>query len=180
MISERDVVQHIRMLSSSERDPLGVMAATCVRFLKYRWAKEWLNETATREKWNAARLPLTRKSVLQAMTEFYPLAWAGANKADGTIAMVTIYTYQALCWLLGNALDAKFGRTLFHGYCHFGKPQLVRLTNRYLLGPWEEYDDNSWHDSDKEIVLTANEALAAWRLKHNTEGDTTHDEAQDH
>lgn len=165
-IREIDVVRHILVLrKDDDQDPMGIRAATCVRFLRYKNARRFLKPEVMEEKWAQLRLPLRRRNVLRYMRELYQRAWLMANLADDTKSAVILYSYQALCWLLGTEADCLFSETLLQGYRHFGKPALVRLGSRYPLGDWRLYDDDLWRMEDPAITITAEEALQIWKAE---------------
>lgn len=170
MPTEREVVAKIESLRGSKVDPTGVMAITMLRFLKYRWAKPWLQATVTKDEWDERRLPLRRPDIENQIRLLYPAAWRVANERERNKIALSMFSFEALLWLLGGE-DRLFGMRLRQGFEFFSKPQLVLLDERLTLGGWEQYDDGEWvlegeGDTPDVIKLKPTEGMARWRLRN--------------
>lgn len=168
MRTRNEIIERIEALKPSRVDLFGVMAGLLVFFLKYRDAGRFLKNGVTKEEWDRQRHPLTDERVRQLIHAGTRTSWVIANKRLAVESNKGFMVLECLCWILGDA-EYRWAVDLFWTkgkMAHYGKPQLVKLHERFsFLGPWVELDDGRWHNSEFVYDLDAASALRQWDKK---------------
>ena len=170
MRTRNEIIERIELLKPSRVDMFGVMAGLLVYFLKYRDANRFLKKHVSKEEWDRQRHPLTDERVKMLIQAGTRTSWVIANKRMGVESNKGFMVLECLCWILGDA-EYRWAVDLFwtRGKMkHYGKPQLVKLHERFsFLGPWKDLDDDRWHNSDLGITIDADTAMRHWEQRWN-------------
>lgn len=156
MRSMDEIVVEICRLNSGSEDFFGTRRNDLMEFLDFDHAKQFLKEEVTREKWSEICRPMTREAVIAMVRDYLSFAWDKANGCRGLSAMRSLDHFAAWFWLLGEEEFAKG----FDGYTHYGKPQLVAISEYEGVGfPWREHDNGEWLNSEEESPVSAVDVL---------------------
>lgn len=96
--------------------------------LKFKYAKEFLNESVTEDQWEEHQEENSRESILNQMKDYMVFAWEKAINERGISASRSMSKYNAWVWLLGDDLGD------LNNYTEYGKPNLKTICKKYK---WE-------------------------------------------
>lgn len=149
--------------AADPKDSLDSMRASyLIQFLPFRVAKRYLRDSIDRVGWAAVQQELDEIRIRFLFGELVPAAFRAANVRRTVDVTRFLLQFEMFLWVLGDDEEAARA-AMFERFKHFGKPQLVGLCDRFGLDDWTHWDDNKWVDNDQQLVLSATEALAAWR-----------------
>ena len=181
VLTPKDILAKAHAISGSPEDPQGVAVATLVKFLPYRFAKEFLKEEfhneVGRKQWEEQSVGgWSYDTVVHLMRAMYPTVWRCANEAHlspRSHELVTqgAYCYRAWLWLLADPYSQQMSERIMHACDYYFKPMLSILGFHFNLSeqaPWYALDNGQWVASNPSgrIIRGRREALAEWSLRH--------------
>lgn len=119
-------------------DWLGFKRGDLIEFLDFEHAKPLLKEGVTESEWNEAKSEYTREAILKKMEDYMDFAWEKANNMRGISASRSMNHYETWLWLIGE--DDFIHEVGFESYQHYGKPQLIKICERFGWN-WTDRDD---------------------------------------
>lgn len=136
MRTQEEIVQRIKDIEDD--DLFGFQTGDLIEYLDYEYAKPFLKDEITEEKWKSIRkLAETPK---EQMINYMEFAWQKANDKRGLSAGRTMEHYTAWLWLDG---DDEIWPTL-DKYEFYGKLHLIRICHYLGLDP------TKWDDGVRE------------------------------
>lgn len=147
-----------RFLERRKNDGFGFEVGEYPAFMDWPTLKELniLKDGAKEEDMADLWQACTEESIKAVILDYLPFAWEKANNCRGISANRSIAHFVAWFWLLG---DAAFADALFDDYEFYGKPQLVRISERVGFD-WRAVDDGRWANDEEGEGLTAEQAMA--------------------
>lgn len=122
-------------------DIFGFEITKYIDALDFENAKQFLKDDVTEIEWKP--ICCDYESTLAVMKEYMPFAWEKANNNRGISAWRSLAHCAAWLWLLGEHDLAEE----IEDYTHYGKPQLVKICERFEWD-WREWDDNRWTNDE--------------------------------
>ncbi len=151
MRTQDEIVARIK--DRKEHDFLGFEVSEYIDYLNYAYAKEFLKDDTTEERWEEVRKGT--KTPAEAIKDYMSFAWDKANNCRGISAGRSLCHMIAWLWL-----DGKDWAKKLEDYEYYGKPQLVRICKEYDID-WRALDDGRWTNEEGGKGITADEALKA-------------------
>ena len=139
-----------RYKDRATRDFFGFEVTEYLLALDFEHAKPFLKNEVT--EWEPRYK--SRQDVLNAMEEYASFAWNKANNRRGLSAGRSLAHYVAWLWLIGEHDLADS----MDDYTHYGKPQLVRICEKFGWD-WRQWDDDKWTNYESETGVPANTVL---------------------
>lgn len=134
-----------RVEAKKDNDLLGFETGIYYVFLDYEHAKKYAKPGVTQELWEA---DMEKKTPAECIKTYMPFAWEKANDCRGISANRSIEHFIAWIWLDGDDTGWLEDEYKDH-YEHYGKPQLVKICEKYSIG-WRELDNGRWTNGEDD------------------------------
>lgn len=153
-----EIIARMDEVAKLGRDALGVERSRLLEALPFVDAKKFLvgDHPHTPESWEAARTKTVEQAQAQ-IVDYLEFAWVKANQCNGTSTTRSISHFRGLLWLIGDNETLAFLEDP-ESYAYFGKPQLVKLCERFGFD-WRQSDNDEWVQQRGDEPLTADAVL---------------------
>lgn len=153
--TEAEIVARIKARGGPGVDIFGVERSRLLDALPPEAAQQFYRDGSTA----GPRKLDTREQCAAEVKSYLEFAWGKANGCRGLSSARSIAHFVGLVWLLGVEFDDLLAElTSSTDYRYYGKPQLVKVSERFGVD-WRKLDNDQWVNAEGDEPLTAADAL---------------------
>lgn len=152
MRTQEEILERIKQVSSE--DIFGTQTSDLIQFLTYDNAKQFLSKEAAKLIEDGEKEWIPDTDPIAEIKSYMDFAWEKANNRRGLSAIRSLQHMKTWLWLAGEDAMSKS----LDEYTHYGKPQLVKICEKYDID-WKALDDDRWVNNEDDIGKPATKAL---------------------